>query len=398
MKLRVALALVLIAAAATPALAPARAAVSEEDVAAAEARLAAAQLRADELTAQYEEALAESYVLETQLSRLALAVQNLDFELGATREIVTERAVEIYMRAAGGQLSSLLVATSLDDAGAGLGYLDVVASEDLELVRGLEAQEAELERQRSSLSDVRADHTVLVAALEATATELLLELQAAQIEYLDLVAQREAELEAARRAEEEARRRAEEERRRAEAEAAAASSTTTSTVDPGASTTTSTVDANSTTTTVTDDSTTTTTTIPPAPSQTCPVAGPHSFTDTWGAPRSGGRTHQGVDMLAARGTPLVAIEAGTIRRLGSSSLGGITVWLRGTGGDEFYYAHLDSWAAGVFEGMSVAPGALLGYVGTTGNAPSHIPHLHFEYHPGGGAAINPTPLVTSLCR
>lgn len=103
-------------------------------------------------------------------------------------------------------------------------------------------------------------------------------------------------------------------------------------------------------------------------------------------------------MLAARGTDVVAVEAGTIRRLGNSTLGGITVWLRSNGGDEFYYAHLDGWAPGVFEGMSVGAGALLGYVGTTGNAPAHVPHLHFEFHPGGGGAINPTPLVTALCR
>lgn len=367
--------------------APAWAAVSEDDVAAAEQRLSEAQQRADRLTATYEAALSESYVLEERLTALALAVQELDIELGETRELVADRAVEIYMRAAGGQIGSLMISSSLDDAGAGLGYLDVVAGDDLALVRGLEAQETELDRQRASLADVRAEHEVKVAELETTANQLLLELQAAQADYNQLVAQRAAELEAARQ-------RAAEEAARQAAAARAATSTTTEAGQAETSTTTSAT--GDTTTTVV--STTTTTAAPPTPSQVCPVSGPHSFTDTWGAPRSGGRTHQGVDMLAARGTPLVAIEAGTVRRLGNSSLGGITVWLRGTSGDEFYYAHLDGWAPGIFEGMAVETGDQLGYVGTTGNAPAHIPHLHFEYHPGGGGAINPTPLVTSLCR
>ena len=102
-------------------------------------------------------------------------------------------------------------------------------------------------------------------------------------------------------------------------------------------------------------------------------------------------------MLAARGTPVVAIESGTVQSMRNSSLGGITVWLAGDSGDTFYYAHLDSHAPGLSQGQSVGVGALLGYVGTSGNAPEHIPHLHFEYHPGGGSAVNPTPLVAGLC-
>ncbi len=122
-----------------------------------------------------------------------------------------------------------------------------------------------------------------------------------------------------------------------------------------------------------------------------------TFTDTWGAPRSGGRTHKGVDMLGARWTPLVAIESGRVLRMGNGGLGGITVWLRGNSGDEFYYAHLEAWAEGLRAGQSLNVGDLLGYMGTSGNAPEYIPHLHFEYHPGGGGPVNPYPLVKSLC-
>ena len=102
-------------------------------------------------------------------------------------------------------------------------------------------------------------------------------------------------------------------------------------------------------------------------------------------------------MMAAHGTALVAVESGTIRRMGNGGLGGITIWLRGNSGDEFYYAHLNSWASGLGEGQSVSVGQSIGTVGTTGNAPSNVPHLHWEYHPGGGSAVNPTPLARSLC-
>ena len=81
----------------------------------------------------------------------------------------------------------------------------------------------------------------------------------------------------------------------------------------------------------------------------------------------------------------------------SGGIGGITIWFKGDSGDEFYYAHLDAWAAGISTGQHVEVGTKIGTVGTTGNAPANIPHLHFEYHPGGGSAVNPTPLVRSLC-
>ena len=128
------------------------------------------------------------------------------------------------------------------------------------------------------------------------------------------------------------------------------------------------------------------------------MAGASTWYNDWLAPRSGGRLHQGVDMIAVRGTPLVAIEAGVIQRIGTtSSLGGNTIWLRGNGGDEWYYAHMDTHASGLFVGQSVTAGQAVGTVGSTGNASYTVPHLHFEYHPGGGSAAYPHDIIASLC-
>ena len=124
----------------------------------------------------------------------------------------------------------------------------------------------------------------------------------------------------------------------------------------------------------------------------CPVAGASAFGDTWGAPRSGGRRHEGVDMLGPTGTPLVAVTSG-YAEFKTNALGGNAVGLTGSNGNYYYYAHLDRW-----EGISrqVTRGEVIGYMGDTGNA-TGTPHLHFEIHPGGGAAVNPYPSVRAVC-
>jgi murein DD-endopeptidase MepM/ murein hydrolase activator NlpD len=122
------------------------------------------------------------------------------------------------------------------------------------------------------------------------------------------------------------------------------------------------------------------------------VLGPVSFGDTWGAPRSGGRTHQGVDMIGSRGLPLIAVVDGFVSQK-VNELGGNTVTLAGADGNKYYYAHLDSWAA---QGV-VTAGTIVGYLGQTGNAQFSVPHLHFEIHPGGGAAVNPYPTTRAHC-
>jgi murein DD-endopeptidase MepM/ murein hydrolase activator NlpD len=128
-----------------------------------------------------------------------------------------------------------------------------------------------------------------------------------------------------------------------------------------------------------------------------PVAGNHSFTDTFGAPRMFGTVyahlHEGTDIFAAGGTPLVAAERGVLIRVGVAVLGGNRLWLVGESGTRYFYAHLSAFAPGVADGKLVEGGEVVGYVGNTGNARTTPAHLHFEVHPGGGPAVNPYPLL-----
>ena len=116
----------------------------------------------------------------------------------------------------------------------------------------------------------------------------------------------------------------------------------------------------------------------------CPVLGGSAYGDTWGAPRSGGRKHQGVDMLAPTGTPLQAVVSGWVNHR-NNRLGGTTISLLGDNGSRYYYAHLSAYEG---EPGYVAVGQVIGYIGDTGNA-TGVPHLHFEIRPGGGIPINP---------
>lgn len=121
-----------------------------------------------------------------------------------------------------------------------------------------------------------------------------------------------------------------------------------------------------------------------------PVAGPHSYSNDWGAPRSQG-SHEGNDIMANRNVPVRAVAAGSILRMSriETSRGGITIWLKDAAGNTFFYAHLDHIVAGLETGDTVALGQVLGGVGNTGDARATVTHLHFEIHPGGGAATNP---------
>jgi murein DD-endopeptidase MepM/ murein hydrolase activator NlpD len=116
--------------------------------------------------------------------------------------------------------------------------------------------------------------------------------------------------------------------------------------------------------------------------------------DSWHAPRDGGeRVHKGIDIFAPKGTEVVAVVDGVISYIGDQKLGGHCIWLTTENGASFYYAHLDRWAAGLYEGLEVQAGDLIGYVGNTGNAKYTQSHLHFGINEND-EMVNPYPLLT----
>lgn len=133
----------------------------------------------------------------------------------------------------------------------------------------------------------------------------------------------------------------------------------------------------------------------------CPVAGKTNFIDTWAASRSGGRQHQGTDMFAAAGTPVVAMADGIVvrvnRNAASNPLGGLTVsYVTGTG-DRWYNAHLRTVASGMSVGVHITAGTQIGEVGNSGNAATTPPHLHIERHPEGGDAVANYDMLAEAC-
>jgi murein DD-endopeptidase MepM/ murein hydrolase activator NlpD len=126
-----------------------------------------------------------------------------------------------------------------------------------------------------------------------------------------------------------------------------------------------------------------------------PMQGRCNFSDTWGQARSGGRSHEGTDVIGPKGLALYAVVDGVIAKtyVGASN-GGNAIRLTAPDGTYFYYAHLDSFAPGIAAGVSVRAGQIIGYNGASGNAGT--PHLHFEVHPRGGAAVNPYPILKAV--
>ena len=122
----------------------------------------------------------------------------------------------------------------------------------------------------------------------------------------------------------------------------------------------------------------------------CPLPGA-AFTDDFGQPRSGGRTHQGVDLHAPSGIPELAVVSGNVT-YGDGGGGGMGAYIAGDDGNRYVYYHLSQY---IGPPRHVSPGEVIGRVGATGDATG--PHLHFEIHPGGGPAVDPYPTLSKIC-
>lgn len=333
---------------------------SELDAARAEINGISGDLE-DEL-AELEAALGQQFLFEAQISRIRDDIINRDREIVLASFEARDRARSMYVSATGGNFQAAVSPESIARLGAKTAYLDAVVNLDIDVVNRLEFLQTDRADLQQQIERLVAQQEDLSAELDARATEILDQLTAANDRYQTLYSQWEIE-EAERRARAAAARRAQ--AAAAAAAAAAASGYASSAyVDPSG--------------------------------RTCAVAGAHTFSNTWGAPRSGGRTHKGVDMVAAMGTPIVAVENGYIWSPNWHWAGGNGVYVRGDSGDIYYYAHLQGYAPGLYDGMRVGVGQVIGYNGNSGNAA--IPHLHLGYQPGGGPLTNPYQLMVALCR
>ena len=126
-----------------------------------------------------------------------------------------------------------------------------------------------------------------------------------------------------------------------------------------------------------------------------PVAGKTTIGGPFGSFRADTGAHQGNDLFADFGTPAVAVADGTIENVGSLPISGNRLWVYADGGDQFFYAHLASFAPAAVDKRHVEKGTILGYIGNTGDAEPTPPHLHFEIHPNGGKAVDPNPFLVA---
>jgi len=328
------------------------------------------QGKADEAAARWAAEHAELEHLEELISVVQVNLSESAAEYQHLEDVLTQIAVDRFTVGSGGTILILggsevesmqrdaLWAFAADTGAAGLDDIDAVRSD-------LESDQAELD----------ALYEQNVALLDALATsQVEMEVQLTELAELrdrlkedEVRRAYEAKVAAQRR---EAERKAAEEAARAEQRAArlnSGGSSNSSAAVPAAAA------------------------VPRGVSWYCPINGPHAFGDTWGADRPGGRRHKGVDMMSPHGTPIVAVVAGSVR-MHTSERGGNLVTLAGVDGNRYFYGHLSSWEGG---DRVVSAGEVIGYVGKTGQTSAN--HLHFEIHPGGGAAVNPYPTVRRHC-
>lgn len=353
------------------------------------------------------EAAQAMFDAESRLDSLTIELANaeadlaaLEAEVGALRQGLADSAVRQFV---GAGRDSLLLFQDIgrgNEAAAAQVYASAASGSQLVQADDYDQAIDELDDARHALEQKRADTAGARdswAALKAEAEQQVLELQRIEQERLaDAEVQHELERQRQARAEQERREREQEAERQAAvnaaAHAAAASSAGSSDASGGSSGGRG-QGGNS------SSGGSQAPVAPPAPTppanagngMVCPVAGPRSFADTWGAPRSGGRSHEGVDMMAPGGTPLVAVESGSAT-FKTNRLGGNAVWITGSSGTKYYYAHLSAWEG---SSRSVSQGEVIGYVGATGN--TSVNHLHFEVHPNGARAVNPYPYVRAVC-
>lgn len=346
---------------------------ARERVAALDQELAALDQELGAAAAAHNRALDRRDALLARLRSTKAQEADAERTLTESRELLADRLVDLYVNEPPDPIEVILTTRSISDALVLGTALERAAESDSQAVVNVRARRDRLEELRRRLTETsREAERELVAAEE-------------EQDRLDaLLASRRDALEAAKDqlgealAEERARQAAIAAQQRAAREAArqaAASSAVEASVSGAAGPTSL-----------------------PGGSHVFPIAGASQFSDDWLAPRPGGRYHEGIDLFAARGTPVIAVADGTLFRVGYSGISGNRLWLEDGAGTQFFYAHLDGYSSAAAEGASVSKGTVLGYVGDTGDARGTSPHVHFEIHPGGGGPVRPFPIVSAWPR
>lgn len=373
--------------------APARAAAAtaaEKELARARNERAMVQKELDRTVAAYD--AAQARLAETQASIAAnqesLKAAELDQQQAQSR--LGERANVMYRRGPVAIFQFLVGAESLNDFGMRLKLIEGAAKQDASTIASAVKTTSEVTSLQQQLVAEEAQQKSLITNMTTQTKSLTDNFGKARSLEAKLASDREAALKAEQ---EKAAKAAASEKAKVEAARKTAAAVVMAVPTPSVA-----VKALSSPTPAATRPAPAPSPAPPLPVGTkkgfCPVNGPVSFTDTWGAPRSGGRSHQGVDMFAAMRTPAAAIVGGTLRR-DTSALGGNSVYIKGDDGNEYYYAHLDGFSE-VTTGQRVAAGQTVGYVGSSGNAAGTAPHVHFEVK-SGGVTINPTPTARLAC-
>jgi len=361
------------------------------DLADAEAAIVELQAEADAATAAFHQAESELGQIELDIDLLTTEVAAIEADVAVLETELSKMAIQQYTGvAAAGDLEEISRPDINESAVAGF-LVDYATGTSTDVLDDFRAATALLENRRSALADAQQAQELTLGELTTAQDTVYASLEGVQAER-DRIESVVSGLEAAERA-----------RIEAEMAAAAAAAAAATSVAPAPTTA---PDAGPVPTDAAGEPADppdaggpqpTPAPPPPAPAPAsvgpfvCPVAGPTSFVDTWGAPRGNGRTHQGVDMMAASGTPVVNPVSGVVEHRGNS-LGGESFHLYGSNGNYYYGTHLSAYGAA----GSLSAGTVVGYVGSTGNATT--PHLHFEIHPGGqGNAVNPYPTVAQYC-
>jgi len=329
---------------------------------------AAALASLDDAVTAYEAINSELQTLTFRIGRVRGQITVYEHRSRELREQIRDRAVESYMSGdVRDPVARMFAPEEMQQSIIAQQVLDRAVEFDSASLDTLVATTAEMERLKTELeadtervSDLRVEADAILGRMN----ELFAEAQAGFEEADANFETAQETLAEQRRREEEARRAAEEAQRRLDEVRAALGAPTLgvpSWVTPGF---------------------------------ICPVGGATWFNDTWGAPRSGGRTHKGTDMFAPRGTPLIAVADGTITK-GYNGLGGNTVRLYSNHGVNYFYAHLDT-PSFLTTGQNVSRGDVVGYVGDTGDPPPGAYHLHFQIEPSG-IPVNPYPTVLAAC-